>query len=111
MSLEKEFEKLVNEVGATIKRKLQIAERAYRDAKDLADENGIPFKVNLFQYEDGVENEYTPTLFFERYSSLDIDKVSRLTGVHTDYLTNHNANAYDDSSSSDDGGWESSANC
>ena len=96
--LERAFDEAISEVGSTIKKNIEIANaaidnpvngekavKALKEAIKLADKHGIPFHSNVViagtSYVMALENNHVPDSFHDKYGSLDLKKVSKLTDV------------------------------
>jgi hypothetical protein len=91
-SIEKEFEELVNAHKDEIDAKVREASKALSEAVELSEKYGIPFRPSI----SFLRNSYFPESFDEKFSELDSEIVSDLTGAWREYS---------------DGGWEHSAVC
>ena len=93
--LEKEFETLCESVNPKIQAKLKEAMKALEEAEKLAEKHGVPFYASI----SPLGNSYIPNSFSKKFSELDEQFVTDVTGVYSEY----------DGFSS--GGWVHSAVC
>ena len=91
--LEKEFEKVANDVGAQIQAKLSQASVLIAEAQDLAEKHGIPFYAEV----SPLSQSYWASSFEEKWPGLDMRFVSDVTEAYSEYPG--------------EGGWEHSAVC
>lgn len=120
--LEKEFQETLHIIGPAINRKLALANkalvdadahpagaRALNEASELAEEHGIPFHskvVAIVNHVAPLEYNHVPDSFFEKFGSLDPNKVAELTSVASFALTR--AFSDEEENEDEDGEWESS---
>lgn len=76
--LEKEFEALVSSIGKEIELKISQAEQLIKEATDLADRFGIPFKTSILVDQ---RSFYVPKSFGERFAKLDKEFAMELTEI------------------------------
>lgn len=91
MSLEEEFNKIVQEKSVLIDAKLKQANMLLKEAIDIAEENGIPFYSNVSH----ISQTYTPESFASKWGELDSEVFDELGIYPGEY----------------GGGWDHSAVC
>ncbi len=79
--LEAEFKETLAKVRPLIKEKLDVAMKALREAENIAEEHGVPFSSGL----SPLGQSYYPKSFGKKFSKLDQDVVSDITGTWTEY--------------------------
>ena len=79
--LEKEFQAAYDEALPLIEAQIQKAEEAIAKAQEIANKYGVPFSAGVSPLSQG----YIPASFEKKYSSLDTEIVSDITGVYDSY--------------------------
>jgi hypothetical protein len=92
--LEKEFKELCELHMKEIDEQLTIAADAIAKAEEIAEEHGIPFSSGV----SPLSQSYFPATFADKFSKLEQDFVSDITGAYSEYYN-------------DGAGWEHSAVC
>ena len=77
-TLEDQFRRLVETVGAEIGRRGLEASQLILEAEKLAEENGVPFRTHV----SPVKQCYVPSLFHERFEKLDLAVVAEITDLY-----------------------------
>lgn len=110
--LEKDFVKICNTIGAQIRGKILLVEaslkktdfrpkaaKALVEAKELSDKHGIPFisKVAMIgNHAIPLDNNYVPNSYFDKFSDLNPEVVSKLTQVASYALSRQKDDPYGD---------------
>jgi hypothetical protein len=98
--LAKEFAQLCQDVGLQIKVKVAEAQKALREAEEIADKHGVPFRSSI----SPLSNSYVPGSFSKtKFVKLDQEVVCEIAGVWGDYIG--------ELLGGDRGGWVASAVC
>lgn len=95
-----EFQEHCTKVQAEIKLKVDEARRLMKEATDIADKNGVPFRASV----SPLSNSYVPKNFSKsKFAELDIDVISEISGAYGEYMRDMLSGSY--------GGWVHSAVC
>lgn len=80
-SIEDDFKEVFDEHWKEIQAKLDIAYEALEEACALSDKTGIPFISSVSM----ISQTYLPKAFKSKFKEIDLEVVSDLTDVYTDY--------------------------
>lgn len=113
--LQTEFEKRFNQHGPEIAEQVKIAQDAVGNpelhargaaalgkAIAISDATGVPFKsgvIAIGNFLMASENQYVPATYFDKvdpYNTAEAKKVSKLTGVTEDALTEYDSSGFDE---------------
>ena len=80
-SLETTFRKAFSEHGQDIADQLEIAQRAFQQAKNLSDDTGIPFVSTLSEIGEGA-GAYEPYNYDTKFRGLNHKVLEEITGIY-----------------------------
>jgi hypothetical protein len=93
--LAKEFAQHCTDIGKLIDAKVDVARKALKEATDLAEKHGVPFRAGI----SPLSNTYMPASFsYSKFAKLDQEVICEIAEVWGDYLF-------------EGGGWIHSAVC
>lgn len=97
--LANEFETLCTDVQKQIKAKIEVARQALREAQELAEQHGVPFRSGI----SPLSNSFVPASFGKsKFRNLDREMIGEIAGVWGEFIDE----LYDGC-----GGWLHSAVC